>query len=192
MIVFGKRNFGTTHEVPGVFYVTTNFFHINFVPLCPIESFIILDRAIAGRGRLGVAIPLNEKSMRIAYGLGVSWVAILISMVSLAVFATNQDNPAGILFSSLGLIGSLSLALFLLFSEKARYASYEDAIELCSHVNAEARPMIERAVNVKFNRLGDSRIPVVGATLVEEDEDNNASKTIQMVNSVNENSTEIV
>jgi hypothetical protein len=152
-----------------------------------------LDRAISGGGRLGVAIPLNEKSMRIAYGLGVSWVAILISIVSLAVFSTNQDNQAGILFSSLGLIGSLSLALFLLFSEKARYASYEDAIELCSYVNASARPLIERAVNQKFNRLGNSRIPVVDATIVDEDEDNSAnSKTIQLVNSVNENALEVV
>ncbi|GFH57101.1 hypothetical protein CTEN210_13577 [Chaetoceros tenuissimus] len=193
MIAFGKSNFGTTHEVPGVFYVTTSFFHINLVPLCPIASYIILDRAISGRGNLGVEIPLNEESVRIAYALAVSWVAILISIVSLAVFSTNQVNPAGILLSSLGLLGSLSLVLFLHFSEKVRYASYEDAIELCSHINAAARPMIERAINEKFNRLGDSRIPVVNATVVEEDEENSAkSKEIQMVNSENENSSEIV
>lgn len=170
MIVFGKRNFGTTHEVPGVFHVKTNFFHINFFPLCPIASYIILDRAITGRGRLGVEIPLNEKSMRIAFGLGVSMVAILISIISLVVVSIDQDtNPTGILFSSLGLVGSLPLALYLLFGKNARYASYEDAIELCSHVNAAARPLVERAVNQKFNRLGNSRIPVVDATVVEED-----------------------
>jgi hypothetical protein len=32
---FGQRNFGKVDCVAGVFYVVTQFFHINFLPLIP-------------------------------------------------------------------------------------------------------------------------------------------------------------
>jgi len=42
MIVFGVRLFGKTEIVPGVFFIATRFFHICFIPLIPMQSFVIL------------------------------------------------------------------------------------------------------------------------------------------------------
>ena len=203
MIVFGKRNFGTTHEVPGVFHVTTNFFHIDFVPLCPIASYLIIDRAISSRrGNLGFAIPLNKKSMLLAYGLGAAWASFLISMICLIFFLnTYFPNKQAVLLSSLCLVGSLLLALFLYFSKMTRKATYEEAMELCSYVNASARPLIEQAINAKFNRLvaipstplvAISGTPVVDATVVGNNDNNTANNTIQLAKCVNENTPEVV
>jgi hypothetical protein len=41
MIVFGVRLFGKAEIVPGVFFIATRFFHICFVPLIPLQSFVI-------------------------------------------------------------------------------------------------------------------------------------------------------
>lgn len=194
MIIFGKRNFGTTHEVPGVFHVTTNFFHVDFVPLCPIASYLIIDRAISSRGNLGFAIPLNKKSMLLAYGLGASWVSFLISMICLIFFSnTYYPNKQAVLLSSLCLVGSLLLALFLYFSKMTRKATYEEAMELCSYLNASARPLIEQAINAKFNRLvAISSIPVVDATVVGNKDNSTGNNTIQLVQHVNEKTPEVV
>ena len=40
MIVFGIRLFGKAEIVPGVFFIATRFFHICFIPLFPVRSFI--------------------------------------------------------------------------------------------------------------------------------------------------------
>lgn len=43
MIVFGVRLFGKSEVVPGVFFIATRFFHICFIPLIPMQSFVIAD-----------------------------------------------------------------------------------------------------------------------------------------------------
>jgi hypothetical protein len=45
MVVFGARLYGKVHAVPGVFYVSTRFLHVFFVPLVPTSSWVILDTA---------------------------------------------------------------------------------------------------------------------------------------------------
>lgn len=191
-IRFGTRNFGDTLEVPGLFYVTTTFFHLGYLPLCPEKtSNLVLTGSISGRiQKLGVEIPLNEKSVRTAYVIGLCKVLCLVSIMCIGAFsAPDQNLQVAIFPSSIILLGSLSLVLFLKFSESARNASYEDAIELCSHVNAsppEHFPglglVLERAVNEKFDRPENSRIPLANAPVVEEDEE-----MIQMINCENEN-----
>jgi hypothetical protein len=42
MIVFGGRLFGKVEQVPGLFHVATQFFHVNFVPLFPTKSWLVL------------------------------------------------------------------------------------------------------------------------------------------------------
>lgn len=42
MIIFGVRLFGKAEIVPGVFFIATRFFHICFIPLLPMQSFVIL------------------------------------------------------------------------------------------------------------------------------------------------------
>ncbi len=42
--VHGKMMYGTCDVVPELFYVGTFFFHINFVPLIPLGSHLILSK----------------------------------------------------------------------------------------------------------------------------------------------------
>lgn len=42
MIIFGVRLFGKAEIVPGVFFIATRFFHVCFIPLIPMQSFVIL------------------------------------------------------------------------------------------------------------------------------------------------------
>ena len=61
------------------------------------------------------------------------------------------------------------LALYLQFSKRTKHASYDRAIELCSHFNADIRQIIERSVNEHFNKIERGRVPV--KTALEEVED---------------------
>ena len=49
MSVFGTRFFGQADRVPGLFCIRTKFFHVNFVPLFPIASYLIFEE----KGRSG-------------------------------------------------------------------------------------------------------------------------------------------
>jgi len=42
MIIFGSRLFGKVDHVPGHSHVATQFFHLNFIPLFPTKSWIVL------------------------------------------------------------------------------------------------------------------------------------------------------
>jgi hypothetical protein len=63
MIVFGTRMYGKVDQVPGLFHLATEFFHINFVPLGPTRSFLMLD----GPGNQGIRVGLSGKSILFAY-----------------------------------------------------------------------------------------------------------------------------
>lgn len=94
--VAGTRNFGKVSVVPNLFYVATKFFHINFVPLIPLGSSVILansERESRVNGLetrttfLAKAIPFSWKSFLMAYVRLTLWVA---SIVSVPVFAFNM------------------------------------------------------------------------------------------------------
>jgi hypothetical protein len=62
--IYGIRRFGKVDEVPGLFYVTTSFYHLWFFPLIPMQSYVI----VAGTGGCrGLPIYLSMKSVLIAW-----------------------------------------------------------------------------------------------------------------------------
>ena len=82
-LLCGTRFFGKTEDVPGVFHIATKFFHLNFVPLYPKGSYLVIDKPMSPstRGQVGVAIPLNMKSVGLAWARGVAWVTFVFSTV---------------------------------------------------------------------------------------------------------------
>ena len=52
LCVYGTGLYGGTDEVPSVFHVSTTFFHFYFFPVCPLESFLVLDPSILPRSYL--------------------------------------------------------------------------------------------------------------------------------------------
>ena len=62
MLVFGTQFYGKVDRVPGLFYVVTRFGHLWFIPLFPVESYLILD--LPGEtGKRGKGIPMSGKSV---------------------------------------------------------------------------------------------------------------------------------
>ncbi len=79
--IFGQRNFGKVDRVPGVFYVVTQFFHINFVPLIPLTTYLVLEGSESGNGFKGVKIPMSFKSIVVAWG---RWALIIGALITAA------------------------------------------------------------------------------------------------------------
>jgi hypothetical protein len=85
MIVFGIRLFGKAEIVPGVFFIATRFFHICFIPLFPMQSFVILEGPDQDGG--GAALPgLHWGSISMGYLRGL----LLVGAVVLSVMAWNK------------------------------------------------------------------------------------------------------
>lgn len=127
------------------------------------------------RGQVGVAIPLNMKSVGLAWARGVAWVTFVFSTVyamgtSDGSYSESQpeEDPSGSILQTVMLV-SLMLALYLQFSRKTKHASYDRAIELCSHFNPDIRPIMERSVNEQFNKVESGTVPVKNAMEVEDD-----------------------
>ncbi|WP_144429503.1 hypothetical protein [Myxococcus hansupus] len=66
MIIWGSRLFGKVDAVPGLGYVATQFAHINYLPLFPMKSWLVVSEE--GNGWRGQAIPLSWKSVLVAWG----------------------------------------------------------------------------------------------------------------------------
>jgi hypothetical protein len=83
MIVFGVRLFGKAEIVPGVFFIATRFFHICFIPLIPMQSFVIGEDPDGG----GAALPgLHWGSISMAWLRGLLFAGAL----ALSIMAWNK------------------------------------------------------------------------------------------------------
>ena len=147
MSVFGTQNYGKVDRIPGVGHVCTQFFHINFVPLCPVRSFFIFEGV--GSGDVGVSIPWSPKSILVAWlrgGLVVG--AFAAAIFGLVRFTDSKDAPADPLLATLLLLGAAGLVgLFFLTYRLGliAHANYERAVSLGHRIgfNDETMLMIE-------------------------------------------------
>ena len=67
IIIFGERTFGKVDRVPGVCYVVTVFAHLNFLPLVPARSYIVVEGTESGGEFRGKQIPICLRSMLAGY-----------------------------------------------------------------------------------------------------------------------------
>lgn len=65
MIVYGTGMYGKVDEVPGFCWTATQFGHIYWIPLIPTGSYIVTGED--GDGIQGLKVPLNGKSVGVAY-----------------------------------------------------------------------------------------------------------------------------
>ncbi|MBI5369184.1 MAG: hypothetical protein HZA54_19260 [Planctomycetes bacterium] len=116
MIFFGTNTYGEVDKVPGLFHVTTKFFYLQFVPLIPMQSFLMFEEEEAADGPRGIKIPMSGKSVGVAYARTLGVLALLVcapaSLFQLYTFFSNAD-PVSILVP-LGWLGGAILAASLL------------------------------------------------------------------------------
>jgi hypothetical protein len=77
MIIFGVRLFGKAEIVPGVFFIATRFFHICFIPLIPVQSFVIFAD---GEGAALPGLHWGSISMAWLRGLLILGAGVLVFM----------------------------------------------------------------------------------------------------------------
>ncbi len=79
--VFGTRNYGYVDRIPGIGFVVTQFFHINFVPLAPTQSFFVVEGSESGNGFRGKVIAMSGKSVWAGYLRGWGWIACAFAAI---------------------------------------------------------------------------------------------------------------
>jgi hypothetical protein len=135
--IFGQRNFGKCDRVPGVFYVVTQFFHINFVPLIPTSTYLVLEGSESGNSFKGKKISMSGKSILIAWG---RWALIISLLICAAVGFFTLVGGAGqadLPMLATGMfMGMLAVACGVLFWSTYHFskASHDRAMQLADEI----------------------------------------------------------
>lgn len=91
MIVFGLRTFGDCSEVPEHFHVATKFFHVWYVPLIPVGSFLVLEEDDDDSFR-GISLGLDFRSLLMAW-FRAFWVLLALGCIGFGVMALINGPP---------------------------------------------------------------------------------------------------
>jgi hypothetical protein len=147
-IVFGTQLYGKVDHVPGLFYVSTRFAHLNYVPLAPTASYLIMDGTESGGNFRGVKIGLSGKSVILAYLRATMFVGGLV-LAGFGIAEVNSDPPLGAMLIVLGL---LMIPLFV-FSYRLTRPGATRALRLAQ--NAGIAPEVVAKHFVKANLVPD-------------------------------------
>jgi len=109
-----------------LFHVATKFFHVNFMPLFPSSSYVVID--FLGQGNRCIEIPLSCKSIFIAWLRFLSWVAVFF--LGVFVLAAAGDDVSWELVTFF--VMALAIAFFVTWHGSLNDASYDRALELCT------------------------------------------------------------
>lgn len=74
IIIYGTRAYGRTDSVPGLFYVSTMFFYLYWIPLIPYRSVVMIDDG----GDRGVSVGLSLKSVLFGYLRTAALIAMVV------------------------------------------------------------------------------------------------------------------
>ncbi|HMF12061.1 MAG TPA: hypothetical protein VKE94_07130 [Gemmataceae bacterium] len=109
-IVCGTRLYGKVDRVPGLFYVATHFAYVQFIPLFPTASYLILDGTEGSQGFQGVKIPISGKSVLVGYLRAALCVAAGV-LAGFGIANLAKDLPVGIALMAAGLACGLAFWL---------------------------------------------------------------------------------
>ena len=147
-MVIGERPYGKCDVVPELFYVATWFFHVNYLPLMPLETRLVLGQQ--GNMYRVVGMRLSIKSILWAWSRTASGaVAIVAGIIAfgLWVAAPEPDDcvPAALVMA----ISGMYFAFAMLFPCR-RMPSYERACKLAEIARLDERGWA--ALNVLYGR----------------------------------------
>lgn len=187
MTVIGTRLFGGTDEVPGLCHVATKFFHINFLPLCPLTSYLVLKQNFGHRSFQGVEIPLDGKSVALGYVRALATAAALFTGIWFIATANDPTATNDKWISLVYFLLTFLLACLLMWHKATRRASRERATELATLLGSKLGPrfgrLAQRHVNQHYQRNAHMSVPTTideeeeGCDQDEEDDDTKNSHT---------------
>lgn len=136
VVYFGTKFYGKVDRVPNLFYVRTRFFHVQFLPLVPLGSFLLIEGTNEERG---VKIPLSIKSIltawvRAALVLIAVGHGIAASVHVVQVLSNQPERLASALQHAVWLAGA---CLVYWMTVRFSRASYNRAIQLGAYLGLE-------------------------------------------------------
>jgi hypothetical protein len=130
IVIAGTQRYGKVDQVPGLFHVATEFFHIDYLPLAPTRSYLILDGTDQG-----IRIRMSGKSILFAWLRVALFLAGVIALVAAVhLFLPRGADPID-WSHALGTL-ALSASFFYLFWGSYRFtrAGPLRALELSKQV----------------------------------------------------------
>jgi hypothetical protein len=143
IVFFGTRQYGKVDHVPGLFYVATNFFYVQFIPLVPTGSVLVIDDG----SQRAMSLGLHGKSVLFGYFRAASVVGGVLAMIFGVIGLAENDLVAGAILIGLGLLGIL---LFLL-SYKLGKANAERAVHLAVKAGIPPEVVAQYFVDAEIN-----------------------------------------
>src|SRR4051812_47816368 len=142
--ILGSRLFGKCDIVPGFFHVATRFEHLNYIPLIPMQSYIILNQknTVLGGTFRGVPIGMSGKSIAIAWMRCLSIAAVVVGLIMM--IAVGSGNPAHALIPLLIAVAGAGAFAFTR-TKSMTHASYDRACELARVLGLNERGMAKLA-----------------------------------------------
>jgi hypothetical protein len=166
MIIYGTRLFGKVDAVPGLGHVATRFFHIDYVPLIPVKSYLVLSNA--GKGFRGIPIPFSGKSFLFAWLRAITVAVGVVGAILVLVALIGKSSDAwalvpGVITAVLG----WGLFIFSLKHRTATRASYRRACELAKLVklNQAGMDALAKAYGEPPISYGFQPIPIAPAAV---------------------------
>ena len=136
MLIFGQTVCGRVDYVPGTCYVATRFFHLYYVPLIPLSSWVIKQGTENSTGFQGQQIRLNGKSVLCGWLQAFLVVFGLFTSIRGAfMLAGHLQMPNNATDGAFKLtLGLMCLAAWVLFTFRPFRAGQERADELRAHL----------------------------------------------------------
>lgn len=145
MLAIGTNMYGKVDHVPGLFYVATEFMHVNFIPIFPGRSFVILEGTEGEQGFQGHVIGRNLKSILVGYLRPWATLAgVVSSLFFLAGYVRPLFEPATLYV--LGFSAVISFAL-LVWSRRLCHAHPLRALELAKVSGISPERLAQHFVN---------------------------------------------
>lgn len=141
IIFYGERFYGKVDVVPGLFHVVTVFFHLEFFPLVPLRSCIVLA---GSGGQTGMVTSMSLKSVLIGWLRAALVVSMLVSgiMAVVGYLSLRPGEPLSDLSTRLAWFGG-SFFLYWITLRLGR-ASHTRALELGAQLGLPPEAVEER------------------------------------------------
>ncbi len=150
-IMFGSQFYGKVDHVPGLFYVSTRFAHLNYVPLAPTGSFLILDGTESDGNFRGVPVGLSAKSVIMGYLRAAMFLGCL-ALAGFGIAKVSHDSTLG----GAMIVGAILIIPLFFLSYRLTRPGPARALLLAQRAGIE--PEVVAKHFVKHNLISESAV----------------------------------
>ena len=147
-IVWGTRMMGKVDAVPGVGHVATKFFYLQYVPLIPVETYLVFREV--GEQIHGVQIPFSPKSIFVAW-LRTGFVIAAIVLIIAGIIAISERHRAEGAMSFVGAGLFVGAFIYSYYFGPICRAGYNRAMDLARRANLGPEQFL--ALEITYGRM---------------------------------------